>query len=193
MRRPLPALLSALLLGTLLTAPQVLAAQDVIENPLLTRGARVRVTYAGDDPRIGTLVALAPDTLAVEWENGGGTARMARSRVTRLDVSHGIRSGNKAERAKIGFAVGAGLGLAIGALSSRSNSQCASSVACEDIAHGLATVMGAAMLGGVGAAVGAVSGRASERWENARLLPARMGVVIPARGHGTSLGLALAF
>ena len=187
MRRLLAALLSALLV-----APPMLAAQDVIENPLLTPGARVRVTYAGERARIGTLVALAPDTLAVEWENGG-VARMARTRVTRLDVSHGVRSGNKADRAKIGFVIGAGLGLAIGAVSSKSNSECASSIACEDLAHGIATVMGAAMLGGVGAAVGAISGRASERWENARLLPPRIGVVVPARGRGRSLGLALAF
>jgi hypothetical protein len=192
MRRPLPALFSALLLGTLLAAPHLLAAQDVIENPLLARGARVRVTYAGEDARVGTLVALAPDTLTVEWEKGGGTARMARTRVTRLDVSHGIRSPNKAHRAKIGFAIGAGLGLAIGAVSSKSNPEC-SSRTCDGIVNGLATVIGAGLLGGVGAAVGAVSGRASERWENARLLPPSVGLVVPARGHGTSVGLALVF
>ena len=187
MCRSLPALVSALLL-----APSILMAQDITEHPLLTPGARVRVTYAGDKPRVGTLIALAPDTVAVQWEQGGGTARMARTRVTRLDVSNGFRSSNRGERAKIGFVIGGGAGLLIGALSSKSNPQCMSST-CDDVVNGLATVMGAALLGGVGAAVGAVSGGGSERWENARLLPPRVGVTIPARGSVRSVGLALAF
>ena len=180
------------LLGVLLVGPHALAAQDATQDPLLAPGARVRVAYAGEDARIGTLIALAPDTLSVEWPDGG-IARMARSRVTRLDVSRGIRQANKAERAKIGFAIGAGLGLAIGALSSSSSSdaECPSSLC--GIAEGFATVIGAGMLGGVGAAVGAVSGRGSERWENARLASARVGVIIPVRTHAKSLGLALTF
>lgn len=188
MRRLLPALLCVLL-----GAPHALAAQDATHDPFLTPGSRVRVTYAGEDARIGTLIALAPDTLAVEWANGGGTSRLARSRVTRVDVSRGIQPGKRASRAKLGFYIGGGIGLAIGALSASSNSQCAGSDDCDDVVNGLATVMGAAMLGGVGAVVGAISGQASEKWVNARLEPERVGLVFPARGRGKSVGLALAF
>src|SRR5215218_8691098 len=187
MRRLIPALLSALLI-----TPNALAAQDATQAWLLTPGRRVRVTYAGDNARVGTLVALAPDTLAVQWADGAGTARMSRTRVTRLDVSRGIRPSDRKARAQVGFAVGGGLGLLIGLVSSKSNSQCASST-CDDIVNGLATGIGALMLGGIGAAVGAISGGASEDWEDVRLTRPRLGVVIPARAHGTGLGLALAF
>ena len=188
MRRLLPALLSVLLV-----APHALAAQDATQAWLLTPGARVRVSYAGQDARVGTLVALAPDTLAVEWADGAGTARMARTRVTRLDVSRGIRGSERGSRAKVGFAVGAGAGLLIGVVSSKSNSECNGSSACDDVVNGLATGIGALMLGGIGAAVGAISGGASEKWENVRLTPPHMGLVIPVRGHGAGLGMALAF
>jgi hypothetical protein len=179
------------LLGFLLLAPHALAAQDATQAWLLAPGRRVRVAYAGEDARIGTLIALAPDTLAVEWANGGGTARMARTRVTKLDVSRGMRPGEKGSRAKVGFAVGAGLGLLIGAVSSKSNSDCVG--VCDDVASGHATGIGALLLGGIGAAVGAVSGRASEHGENVPLSPPPVGMVIPARRHGPSIGLALAF
>jgi len=188
MRRLLPALLSILLL-----APYALAAQDAAQAWLLTPGARVRVSYAGERARVGTLVALAPDTLEVQWADGAGIARMARTRVARLAVSRGIRESERGSRAKVGFAIGGGLGLLIGMVSSKSNSQCEISTTCDDIANGLATGIGALMLGGIGAAVGAISGGASENWEDVRLTPARVGVVMPARGHGTGIGLALAF
>ena len=188
MRRVFPALLSVFLV-----APLALEAQDSSRDGLLTPGARVRVAYAGEDARIGTLIALAPDTLTVQWANGAGTARMARTRVTRLGVSRGLRESNKASRAKVGFGVGAGLGLLIGAVSSSPNSQCGGSSACDDAVNGIATVIGAGMLGGVGAAVGAISGRGSEKWEDVPLTPPGMQVVIPSVGRSTSVGLALTF
>jgi hypothetical protein len=187
MRRLLPVLLSVLLV-----APCALAAQDATQAWLLTPGRRVRVAYAGDGARIGTLIELAADTLAVQWENGAGTARMARTRVNRLDVSRGMRGSERGSRAKVGFAVGAGLGLLIGYVSSKSDDNCAAGDAC-DIASGLATGIGALMLGGIGAGIGAISGRASESWENVPLSPSRMGLVVPVRGHGAGVGLALAF
>jgi hypothetical protein len=177
----------------LLVAPCALPAQDATQAWLLTPGRRVRVAYAGDGARIGTLIELAADTLAVQWENGAGTARMARTRVNRIDVSRGMRGGDKGSRAKVGFAVGAGLGLLIGAVSSKSNDGCAGSDSCDDIVNGLATGIGALMLGGIGAGIGAISGRASESWENVPLSPSRMGLVVPVSGRGAGVGLAVGF
>jgi hypothetical protein len=173
--------------SVLLAVPQVLAAQDAGQDPLLVPGARVRVVYAGEDARTGTLIALGPDTLAVEWPNGA-TARMALTRVTRLEVSRGVRAANKAGRAKVGFAIGAALGVAIGAVSSKSNPQCPTT-ACDDVVNGISTAIGAGMLGGVGAAVGAVSGRSSEKWESVPLAP-RAGVVMAPGADEPRDGLA---
>ena len=188
MRRLLP-----VLLGILLTAPRALEAQDSTQDGFPTPGSRVRVAYAGDDSRIGTLIALSPDTLTVRWANGSGTARMARTRVTRLGVSRGMREGSKARRAKIGFGVGAGLGLLIGVTSARPNSECAGSRDCDTAINGFTTIVGAAMLGSVGAAAGAIAGRASEKWEDVLPTPPSMRVVMPTVGRTTSVGLALAF
>ena len=139
MRRLLPALL-----GFSLMTPLALEAQDATRDGFLNPGARVRVAYAGDEPRIGTLIALSPDTLAVQWANGGGTARMARTRVTRLDVSRGRRESDKASRARIGFGVGAGLGLLVGLTSARPNSGCAGSRDCDAAINGFTSPAAAA-------------------------------------------------
>jgi len=180
-------LLTALLI-VLPIAPHVLAAQPATQAWLLTPGARVRVTYPGQSARVGTLVSLVGDTLAVQWANSSDTARMARARVTQFDVSRGIRSSDRGARAKVGMIVGAGGVLLIAKVSGTGDSG-----GLEDIATGLGVAMGAALAGGVGALIGAATGGPSEEWEDVSLTRPRVGLVAPTRNHGPGISLALRF
>ena len=188
MRRFIPALLSALLV-----APQALAAQYSTQAPVVTPGERVRVSYPGENNRVGTVISVADDTLAVQWANSSDTARMARERITRLGVSRGMGESNRGARAKIGFAVGGGLGLLIGTVGASPNPECGGSSSCNEFINGFASIIGASLLGGVGALVGAISGGASERWVDVGSSAPRVEVMVPVHRHGTSLGVALAF
>ena len=180
--------LLAALLFALPVAPHALAAQSPTQAWLLTPGARVRVAYAGQDARVGTLVSLTDDTLAVQWANNTDTARMARARVTHLGVSRGIRPSNRGARAKLGMIVGAGGVLLIAEASGSGGSG-----GLEEISEGLATLMGAALAGGVGALIGAATGGPSEKWEDVSLTTPRVGQVIPSPNHGPGIGLAPTF
>jgi hypothetical protein len=172
----------------LLVAPHALPAQDATQAWLLTPGARVRVAYAGQDTRVGTLVSLADDTLAVQWLNSTDTARMARARVTRFGVSRGMRPSDRGARAKVGMIVGAG-----GVLLIAKASGSADSGGMEGIAEGLGVVMGAALAGGVGALIGAATGGPSEEWEDVSLARPHVRLMVPTRNHGPGIGLALRF
>jgi hypothetical protein len=183
--------LLAELLTMLLAANHVVAAQDATSDSQLGPGARVRVAYLGESARIGTLIALAPDTLVVRWADGAEPARLARAGVMRLDVSRGTRAVDRGQRAKYGFYIGAGIGLLLGAAIPQKNEGCDYSV-CDDL-DDLATGVTSLMLGGVGAAVGAATGRGADIWENVRLTPPRVGLVLPARGQGTGVSLSFAF
>ena len=184
MRRLFPALLSVLLL-----APHVLAAQDATQAWLLTPGARVRVTYADQDSRVGTLVALVEDTLAVRWVNSADTARMARARVTKFAVSRGMRPSDRGTRAKVGMLVGAGGVLLIAKASGAADS----GGGLGDLADGLAVGLGAVLVGGVGALIGAATGGPSEQWEDVSLTRRRVGLVVPTPNQSPSTDLALMF
>src|SRR5829696_5697809 len=74
MHRLLTVLLIVLPIAPHALAPHALAAQPATQAWLLTPGARVRVTYPGQSARVGTLVSLAGDTLAVQWANSSDTA-----------------------------------------------------------------------------------------------------------------------
>jgi hypothetical protein len=180
--------LLAALLFVLPVAPHALAAQPATQAWLLRPGARVRVTYAGQAARVGTLVSLTDDTLAVQWVNNTDTARMARARATRIAVSRGIRPSSRAARAKIGMIVGAG-GVLL--LAEASGGDDTGNLA--ELSEGLMTMMGAALAGGVGALIGAATGGPSEEWEDVSLTTPRVGLVTPSRDHDPGIGSAPTF
>ncbi|MEO6526078.1 MAG: hypothetical protein ABIP93_05595 [Gemmatimonadaceae bacterium] len=184
MHRLFSALATALFL-----VPCALAAQPETQAWLLTPGARVRVTYPGENARIGSLIALTADTVTVQWSNSADTARMARERVTRFDVSRGMRPSDRGSRAKVGLIVGMGSVLLIAKASGAADH----GGDLGDLAEGLAVGMGALMAGGVGALIGAATGGPSERWEEVPLAQPRVAVVLPALGHGTDIDVDLEF
>jgi hypothetical protein len=180
--------LFAALLFALPVAPHALAAQSATAWGV-TPGARVRVSYAGQDARVGTLVSLTDDTLAVQWANNTDTARMARARVTQFGVSRGIRPSNRGARAKIGMMVGAGGVLLIAKASGAADS----GGSLGDLADGLAVGMGAMLAGGAGALIGAATGGPSEEWEDVSLTTPRVGNVVPSLNHGPGIDSTKAF
>ena len=188
MRRMLAALLIVLSV-----VPHAVEAQDATHAWLLTPGARVRISYPGSDPRVGTLVALTADTVAMQWADRTDTARFARAGMSRLAVSRGIRERDRGTGARVGFAVGAGLGVLVGVVSNKPNPQCGGSRTCDNSINGLATAIGATLAGGVGALMGAVTARTTEKWEDVRLAQPRLNLVAPGKGHGTGVGMTMSF
>jgi len=171
------------LAGSLLFGSSV-SAQYGMPRAAVMGGVRVRVTYPGMRRRVGRLVSLDRDTLAVRWESGV-TSRMALARVTEVDISMG-RFPSPTHGAK----VGAGLGLAGGLILSIATGR------------GAGVTAGCASLGAsVGAAVGMVRPRDTWRplsgteprrgWQNR--WPWRVGLVPSPLRTGTHAGLSLAF
>ena len=179
MRRPL-----ALLLVGVLTIPSVLTAQAV------SPGSRVRVTDPAEGTRIGTVVAVTPDTLEVRFAHGSEPTPVAIARVTRLDVSRG-RERRTMGRAALGVVVGAGVGSLIGAISA---SDCPTGVQLCPSARGNRILSGGTLLGSVGGVIGLIAGRRpAELWEQVPLERRRIVLVAPTRGHGSGVGLSFDF
>jgi hypothetical protein len=176
-------LLSVLLVG-LFTIPQSLAAQSVVP------GSRVRVTHPGEGTRVGTVVSLTADTLAVRFAGRSDAALMSLDQVSRVDVSRGSER-RVLRRAGVGFLVGAGGGAVFGAIA---ESQCdpATDFICLGADGG--ALLGGLFFGAVGGIVGAVAGLVpSERWEHVPVERRRIGIVTPATSSRKGLGLAIAF
>ena len=165
-------------------ASRTLAAQT------LSGGERIRVRHAGESARVGTLVALTNDTLVVRWANDSAASRLPVAQVSRLEVSRGTER-RILPRTGRGFIFGAAAGAVIG-FAGGAMEDCEHELICFGPAGG--ALAGATVLGVTGAVIGALTGLApSERWESARPNPGRVALLLPARGRGKAIGLAVAF
>jgi hypothetical protein len=178
MRRQLAALVVGLFMVPQLASSQPLAA-----------GSRVRFTYAGDDARTGTFVALTADSLEVRLPGKSQASRMPLSRVMRLDVSNGSERHILAT-GQLGLLIGVGVGVAIGAVS---NEGCdANGFGCTSRSDNM--MIGGTFLGALGGVVGLIAGlKGSEKWEHVQLQRPRVGLVAPSRSRGGGVALSLVF
>jgi hypothetical protein len=171
-------------LAGLVLAPQMLIAQAPVA------GERIRVRQAGEASRVGTLVALANDTLAVRWANDSATARLPIGQVSQLEVSRGSQR-RVMSRLGRGFMIGAGAGAVLGGVGGAME-DCEGELFCVGPAGG--ALIGGVVFGATGAVIGALTGLApSERWERARLDPRRVTLLLPTRIERKGIGLAVAF
>jgi len=136
----------------------------------ISAGSRVRVATPDGAPFIGTLLSGNADTLVVELPSGGSLA-LPRVRVTRLEVSGGVRR-HSWEGAGIGLLAGVGAGTAV-ALATYRRSDCGSSTIGQEIICPLldytsreSTMMvDAALFGTAGTILGALIGHVGhETW-----------------------------
>ena len=188
-------LAGAALLAVVLV-PDWAAAQEASPSrapAAVAPGARVRVTAPGGaEPRVGTLVALTPDTLTARWATGDSGA-VALAEVTGLEVSRGLR-GRPWRGAGLGFLGGAVIGAVWGA---KTYEGCNPQEPCIDFAgsDAASATAGAIVLGAAGALVGGVVGALwrAEAWRPVALERGRVGLVTPARGRVLGVRAALAF
>ena len=176
-------LLAAALVASFL-APHTLVAQAPAP------GARIRVAHPDAGIRVGTLIALANDTLVVRWADDSATARLPIAQVSRMDVSRGSER-RIMSRLGRGFGIGAASGALLGGVGGAME-DCEGELFCIGPVGG--AVLGGAVLGAAGAVIGALTGLTpSERWERARLNSGRVALLLPTRRHGQAIGLAIAF
>jgi len=174
----------AALLVALFMVPAVLVGQTA------PPGSRIRVTDPREGTRVGTLVQLAADTLAVRFDGRADDAYLPLSQVTRLDVSRGTEQ-HILSRTGLGLLIGAGVGAAVGAAA---DDDCGSRSGEFCLGEGFGASVGAVLLGGLGGVIGFLVGLApSDKWERVPLEQSRIGFVTPRRGHGGGVGIALAF
>jgi len=149
----------------------------------VSAGSRVRIRTANEAPFVGTLLRSVGDTLLVELTDGA-SLEVPRQRITRLDVSGGIRR-RSWQGAGIGFLAGAGVGAVVG-LATYRRSDCGDSAVGQALVCPLidgvsreVTVYGDALLiGSATAIVGALIGhRGHETWVPATV--ARVGDLRP--------------
>jgi hypothetical protein len=164
----------------------------------VSTGSRIRVATRDAQPFVGTLVRRAADTLVVELPSNALLA-LPQTRVTRLDVSGGIRR-RTWQGAGIGFLVGAGAGTAI-ALATYHRATCidsaiAQGLVCpflDDVSHQTTVIVDASLIGAAGTVVGALIGHVGrETWIPVSLSSAHgVELQLGLRQGGASLGAAL--
>lgn len=167
------------------------AAQSTARNNLpVAAGERVRGTTSSQRVA-GTLLSVTADSLLLS-DGGGRTTALARSDLTRLEVSSGVRT-HKLVYGSIGLALGAVTGLALGGWSA-SGSDDGDLGPVQAVATATGAVAGAMVGALVGGAAGVFLGaRGKERWQAVQAdgnLPGA--VLIPSRS-GASLALSLRF
>ncbi len=189
-----PVILVALLSATPLAA-QIAAADS---------GIRIRVTFseAGTSRQAtGTLTSLDADTLSVltTAPSAGSTektapvarpVRLARSQVTRLEVSTGRHSS-----AGMGALIGAGIGV-VGGVALGVAGQCTGSeVGLTDCVWPPGMTVGfGAVFGALGAGLGAILGALThhETWRSVEQPPA-VGIILDPEGNRVAAGLSIRF
>ncbi len=149
-------------------------------------GARVRVLAPGAlaGRLTGIVIARTADSLTISRANASPLA-IPMSRLTSVELSRGK---SHAAGALKGLVIGAGVGLVLG-LTPIPEPTCTSRGCDPELTRG--EFLGSMILGsgGVGAGIGAIVG--SERWDRYQL-PARVGLILPSRGHGAGLSLRYA-
>jgi hypothetical protein len=150
---------------------------------------RVRVRQVGvERPVIGSVTHLGPDTLYLSAAEGD--LAIARSEVTRLEVSRGMRS-NADRGFKTGLITGATLGLAAGIAIVAHPAGCFCDTGPETVPEMMAIfgLPGAVL----GAAIGALSH--SEQWRKAQLDDQAISLrLVPRQGQmAVELGMGMKF
>lgn len=184
--------ISSITLVLFAALPVSLPAQAFPLGEPLTPGMRVRVTHPGEGRRVGTIVALAPDTLSVRWAgNAADTARLPFDQVTRLEVSRGRQRDSRLARTGIGFLIGTGSGLLLGIAAAKSADCGANDYLGCSAAGGAAAMFFGLVGGGVGAAVGAATAGSHERWDRVPVPHRHVGLSISPQMHGGRIAVSL--
>ena len=146
-------------------------ATSVGWTPVAGTRARILSPVLGDQRQVGTIEAVAGDTL----EFRGGDPRSDRwlrtSEITSVEVSSG-RHTERGKWAAIGFLVGAAAGAGLGAATYNAPPRCTDSFSCEvdtnlfDNSGRRGAAIGGGIIGGLsGAVIGALLGsRQRETW-----------------------------
>ena len=186
-------LLTALII-VLLARPNVLAGQAATPERAVGPGARVRITQAGQKPRIAVVVASSADTLRVRWPEYTNAVALPFAEISRLDVSTG-RHRKILKGAAVGTLSAGAVGAILGAVS---YSPCESTefLGCL-MAPASATesaVLGGVAGGVLGLIVGTLVGLPKrDDWHQVPLDAPRVAVAVTPRGSGTGVGLSLRF
>lgn len=189
--------MSRLIAGLLVLAlahPATLVCQAAPTAATLAPGARVRITRAGSEPQVATVVAHQGDTLLVRWPQFTNAVAVPFAAISRLEVSTG-----RHRRVLKGMFLGTAAGGATGALvGAASYEPCDSTefmgcfLAPENRMQ--SAVFGGAVGGTLGLVVGSLAGLARhEQWKSVALDERRIAVAVTPRAHGTRLGVSLRF
>lgn len=181
--------LIAALLFLLFTHPHALVGQAAAPATSLQPGARVRITQAGEKPRVAIVVDRTTDTLVVRWPEFSNPISLPISRISRLDVQTG-RHRNVLKGMAIGTLGAGAAGFILGAASYQ---PCTSNCFLAPTSREESGAIGGILLGTVGFVVGTLAGIPSrDTWKRVPLErggPATVGLKVQGRG----LGLALKF
>ena len=186
-------LIAALLL-VLSIRPDVLAGQTAAPAAALLPGARVRITQAGEKPRVAIVVAQSADTLHVRWPELANTVALPIADISRLDVSTG-RHRSVLKGMALGAAGVGALGAALGAMTFQ---PCESTefLGCmfTPASRGDAALLGGAIGGVVGFVAGSLAGLVPrEHWQRVSAADARVSAAVKPGAHGTALRVSLRF
>lgn len=171
------------------SGPAVLAGQAT--GPATLRpGDRIRITQAGEDPRVSILVAQNPEELVVQGPKFETDEAVPLGQITRLEVSTG-RHRNLLKGMGLGVGIGGTAGLLLGAAGYQ---ECTGMCLMAPDGRGESAAIGAALLGTLGLVVGTLAGIPThDHWKRVPLdggrAPATVGLKVQSRG----LGLALKF
>lgn len=174
-----------------LALPDVATGQRAMPEGAVGPGARVRITQAGEKPRIGVVVARSADTLVVRWPEHTNAVALPFTGISRLDVSTG-RHRKVLKSAAIGTLSAGAVGAILGAVTYR---PCKPTELCL-----LATTpsesaaFGGALFGALGLIVGTLVGLPErDDWHQVSLDGSRVAVAVTPRGRSTDVGLSLRF
>jgi hypothetical protein len=186
-------LLTALLL-VLFARPEALPGQAAAQAASIQPGARVRITHAGQNPRIAVVVARSADTLLVRWPEYTNAVAVPFAEISRLDVSTG-RHRNVLKGAVVGTLSAGAVGAVLGAAT---YTPCESTEFLGCFLAPTSAAESAAVGGVVGGVLGLIVGSlvglpARDDWRRVSLDEQRVAVAVTPRGRGTDLGVSLRF
>ena len=185
--------LIAVLLVLALARPDTLAGQGARTAGSLAPGARVRITTAGAERRIATLVSQTGDTLLVRWPEFANAVPVPLAGVSRLEVSTG-----RHRRVLKGLMWGTVAGGATGALIGAATYEPCEPTGFLDCflepENRMQSAAWASLVGGtLGLVVGAFAGLAPhERWQSVPL-DGRVAFKLTPHAHGTRIGATIPF
>jgi len=171
--------------GALFIALLLVVPGDSVTAQALTPGTRVRVKSSQVvAPVIGSYQGMRRDTVVVIEDGAGAQVwTFTRSAVDRIEISAGMKGGNRAPTVRWAL-IGGGVGAALGALTAVILESSSDSKYNEFLSGAIGL--------GIGGAVGAAYGmrKLEEHWTSVPI-PQRVGIA-PSR-HGIRIGLSAAF